>query len=79
MEKKTTYQQLQPEDRIGIASMTQQGWSMRAMALMLGRSPSTNSRERARNAVGSTAYASHTVQVCSAGRRTTAPTPRRRA
>jgi IS30 family transposase len=39
MEKQ--YQQLQPEERLTIASMHLQGSSMRAMARMLGRSPAT--------------------------------------
>ena len=47
MEKQ--YQQLQPEERLTIASMHLQGSSMRAMARMLGRSPATVSRELARN------------------------------
>jgi IS30 family transposase len=45
MEKK--YQQLQPEERLTIASLHLQGSSMRAMARMLGRSPATVSRELA--------------------------------
>jgi IS30 family transposase len=47
MEKR--YQQLQPEERLTIASMHLQGSSMRAMARMPGRSPATVSRELARN------------------------------
>ena len=38
------YQQLQPEDRMTIASMHQQDCSVRAMARTLQRSPSTISR-----------------------------------
>ena len=45
MQEQTRYQQLQPEDRMTIASMTQQGSSKRAMARLLGRSPSAISRE----------------------------------
>lgn len=45
MEKQ--YQQLQPEERLTIASMHLRGSSMRAMARMLGRSPATVSRELA--------------------------------
>jgi IS30 family transposase len=44
------YQQLQPEDRVTLASLTQQRYSVRAMAQVLGRSPSTISRELRRNA-----------------------------
>ncbi|PIH28194.1 helix-turn-helix domain-containing protein, partial [Staphylococcus epidermidis] len=32
MQKPTTYQQLQPEDRITIATMRQRGFSVRAIA-----------------------------------------------
>ncbi|MGF7135762.1 IS30 family transposase, partial [Paraburkholderia sp. EB58] len=35
--QKRTYQQLQPEERMTIASMKQQGSSVRAMARTLGR------------------------------------------
>lgn len=68
MQEQTKYQQLQPEDRMTIASMTQQGSSVRAMARTLGRSASTISREIRRNS-GAAVYASHTAQVCCAGRR----------
>jgi IS30 family transposase len=63
------YQQLQPEERMTIAFMKQQGSSMRAMARMLGRSGSTISRELERNSPVTQAYASHTAQLYSAGRR----------
>ena len=43
------YQQLQPEERVTIASMKQQGVSVRAMARTLGRPASSVSRELARN------------------------------
>ena len=52
-----------------IASMRQQGSSMRAMARMLGRSASTISREFERNTLAELPYASHSAQVCSQGRR----------
>jgi IS30 family transposase len=68
-ERTTKYQQLQPEDRMTIASMSRQGSSMRAMARMLGRSASTISRELGRNAQVATDYASHTAQVRCAERR----------
>ena len=35
------YQQLQPEDRVTLASLLQQKYSVRAIARVLGRSPST--------------------------------------
>jgi IS30 family transposase len=41
MAEKTSYQQLQPEERLTIASLHLQGSSMRAMARILGRSPGT--------------------------------------
>ena len=46
------YCQLQPEDRRTLASLKQQNYSIRAMALVLRRSPSTISRELQRNQVG---------------------------
>ena len=39
MQKPTTYQQLQPEDRITIATMRQRGFSVRAIARTLERAP----------------------------------------
>jgi IS30 family transposase len=55
MEKR--YQQLQPEERLTIASQRLQDSSIRVMARMLGRSPATVSRELARNC-GPDLYAS---------------------
>ncbi|MDR6861436.1 IS30 family transposase [Variovorax guangxiensis] len=52
-----------------MASMRQQGSSMRAMARMLGRSASTISRELERNTLAELPYASHSAQVSSKGRR----------
>ena len=72
MEQKTKYRQLQPEDRMTIASMTQQGLSVRAMSRMLGRDPATISRELARNTPPSQPYASHSAQLASNVRRRTA-------
>ncbi len=69
MHEQTKYRQLQPEDRITMASMRQQGSSMRAMARVLGRSASTISREFERNTLPAAAYASHTAQIVCAGRR----------
>jgi IS30 family transposase len=43
------YQQLQPEERVTLASLVQQQFSVRAMSRVLSRSPSTISRELARN------------------------------
>ena len=44
------YQQLQPENRATLASLVQQRVDFRAIAEILGRSPSTISRELLRNA-----------------------------
>jgi IS30 family transposase len=49
MTEKTPYKQLQPEERLTIASLQLQGLSIRAMAWILGRSPATVSRELTRN------------------------------
>jgi IS30 family transposase len=68
MQDQTKYQQLQPEDRMTIASMTQQGCGVRAMARALGRSASTISRELSRNS-GLVAYGSHVAQLQSVARR----------
>lgn len=77
MQIKTKYEQLQPEDRMTIASMHQQGCSMRAMARMLRRSPSTISRELAHNAAPDMFYGSHVAQrSCQARRRAARPAPK---
>jgi IS30 family transposase len=55
------YQHLQPEDRVTLASLVQQKYSVRAMAQVLGRSPSTISRELRRNAQPA-GYAKETLQ-----------------
>ena len=63
-----SYQQLQPEDRVTMASLLQQNHSLRAIAKALNRSASTVSREHRRNsakeasAVGVSSYASATAQ-----------------
>ncbi len=44
------YSPLQPEDRVTIASLKQQNYSVRAIARQLRRSPATISRELVRNA-----------------------------
>ena len=50
MTKPQHYQQLQYEERIAIASYKAQGLSIRAMARILNRAPSSLSREIQRNA-----------------------------
>ena len=64
-----TYRQLQPEDRVTLASLKQQNYSVREIASVLGRSASTISRELRRNA--STAQYSSTAaqQSCQHRRR----------
>ncbi len=57
----TTYQHLQPEERITLASLRAQGYSIRAAALFMKRSPSTISRELARNSKPD-GYASKSAQ-----------------
>lgn len=70
------YSQLQPEDRITIASLLQQGLSQRAIARLLRRSPSTICRELARNS-SSCSYASKPAQAACVSRRTAArPLPK---
>ena len=72
MDQTTQYRQLQPEDRMTMASMKQQGSSARAMARALGRSPSTITRELARNTLPTMPYGSHTAQVACFNRRVAA-------
>ena len=62
------YQQLQPEDRVTLASLAQQKYTVRGMAQVLGRSPSTISRELRRNAQPA-GYASATARACAKQRR----------
>src|SRR5258707_1484647 len=77
MQKRRTYQQLQPEERMTIASMKQQGSSVRAMARTLGRSASTVSRELTRNTCSVVGYASAPAQSLSTSRREAArPCPK---
>lgn len=62
------YRQLQPEDRVTLASLAQQKYSVRAMAHVLGRSPSTISRELRLNRQP-TGYASTSAHTCAQRRR----------
>jgi len=68
MDQTTQYRQLQPEGRMTMASIRQQGLSARAMARALGDSPSTITRELQRNTLTALPYASHTAQVACASR-----------
>jgi IS30 family transposase len=72
MGQTTQYEHLQPEDRMTMASMRQQGFSARAMARALGRSPSTITREFRRNTLPTLPYGSHTAQVACRARRVAA-------
>jgi IS30 family transposase len=69
MQSRTSYQQLQPEERMTISSMAQQGSSVRAMARTLGRSAGTVSRELRRNRCERVGYASQPAQAKCRGRR----------
>ena len=68
----TQYKHLQPEDRVTIASLKQQGQGVRAIARTLGRPASTVSRELRRNAVADIGYASTRAQKASRARRAAA-------
>lgn len=69
MQNPTTFRQLQPEERMTIASMRLTGSGVRAMARTLGRSAATISREIARNASAEGVYASMPAQSLSQTRR----------
>lgn len=56
------YTQLQAEERMTLASLHQQGCSLRAIGQLMGRSASTLSRELRRNASGADGYVSRTAQ-----------------
>lgn len=78
MEKRRSYTQLRPEDRVVIAGMTQLGASVRAMARALKRAPSTLSRELARNrSPVDAAYASQAAHARHTARRIAARPPRK--
>lgn len=62
------YQQLQPEERVTLASLVQQKFGIREMAGMLNRSPSTISRELSRNS-GTEGYSSAQAREQSTQRR----------
>ena len=73
---RTRYTQLQPEERITLASLDQQGLSIRAMGKLLGRSASTVSRELRRNR-GEAGYTSRAAQrACQQRRITARPLPK---
>ena len=57
-----SYEQLQPEDRVTLASLRQQNVGVRAIARLLGRAASTISRELRRNSCHEGRYSSATAQ-----------------
>lgn len=65
---KSGYRQLQAEERITLASLRQQGQSLRAIARTLNRSASSISRELQRN-VGASGYVAGDAHAASAVRR----------
>jgi IS30 family transposase len=70
------YTQLQAEERVTLASLRQQGWSIRAIAKLQGRSPSTLSRELLRNSTAG-GYASGPAQIkCQQRRIDARPAPK---
>ena len=69
MTRSSSYQQLQPEERLTIASLLQQQRSIREIARTLDRSPSTISREVRRNVSARRGYASRPAQRQSVRRR----------
>jgi transposase, IS30 family len=75
MQTRTAYRQLQPDERMTISSMAQQGSSVRAMARTLGRSAGTVSRELARNCCARLGYASEPAQALCRSRRIDARPP----
>jgi IS30 family transposase len=68
------FQQMQAEERVALAGMLLQGITPRAIALALKRSPSTISRELARNSNGG-AYVSRGGQASCEARRVKAREP----
>ncbi|WP_134143813.1 helix-turn-helix domain-containing protein [Paraburkholderia sp. BL6665CI2N2] len=64
MQKRRTYQKLQPEERMTIASMKQQGSGVRPMARTLGRPASTLSCELTRNTCSAVGYGSAPARRC---------------
>ena len=65
----TRYRQLQAEERMTLASLLQQGMSLRAMGRHMGRSASTLSRELRRNASADDGYLSNSAHSASCRRR----------
>lgn len=77
MEKQPSYTQLRPEERVVIAGMARLRASVRAMARTLDRSPSTISRELARNHSPDTGYSSEAAHGLRTARRAATRPPRK--
>lgn len=73
---RTRYEHLQPEDRVTLASLRQQGWSIRAIARLQGRSPSTISRELRRNACNGSYASAPAQRLCQQRRIQARPCPK---
>jgi len=79
MEQPRKYEQLGPEDRVVIASLRLQGKGVRETARVIGRSPSTVSRELHRNGDGLGGYGSQQAMAQHALRRRAARQSRKLA
>jgi transposase, IS30 family len=77
MEIRRSYEQLRPEERVVIASLRLQGAGVRHIGRVIGRSPSTVSRELHRNAAPDAGYSSDAAQARHATRRRAARKPRK--
>lgn len=71
------YQQLSADERVALSGLRLQGMSMRRIALVLGRSPSTISREFSRNAQPDSAYQAKQAHSRCSARRLAARPPRK--
>ena len=71
------FRQMQPEERVTLAALRQQGLGLRAIAEVLGRNPGSLSRELQRNANVDGAYLSASAQLAAQARRRAArPVPK---
>lgn len=77
MEIQRKYGQLKAEERVALASLRLQGVGVRRIAGVLGRAPSTISRELRRNAQPGAGYSSDAAQRSHAVRRHAARQPRK--
>lgn len=71
------YEQLKAEERVVIAGLRLQGAGVRHIGRVLGRSPSTISRELGRNRSAGAGYSSDAAQAAHAARRRAARAPRK--